>query len=103
MAFVTNPGARQRVLHCHFTSGQCPFLLRASPQPREGWHAGATGMLRCRHLSGEAQAVRLGPTVTPLARDVLLCEHPPSGFSVTSKKSPPRFSGHFVPRAGITA
>lgn len=102
MAFITNPGARQCVLHHHFISDRYPVLLNVSPQPGGGWRAGCAGMLCHRDLSGEAQAVRLGPTVPPLARDVPHLQHLPSGFSVTNKKCPSRLSGCFVPKAGIT-
>lgn len=89
----------------------CPALsLRFTPVPTSAsCVTTAWGRLACwGHRdaplqAGEAQAARLGPTVPPLARDILHHEHPPSGFSGTSKKSPPRFSGHFVPKAGITA
>ena len=102
MAFSTNPGARQCVLHCHFILDWYPVLLNVSPRPGGGWRAGCRGMLRRRDPSGEAQAVRLGPTVPPLAGDVPHREHLPLGSSVINRKSPSRLSGHFVPEAGIT-
>lgn len=97
MAFLTNPRARQCVLHRHFTSGRYPVLLKVSQWPGGGWCAGCRGML---HRRG-AQDVRLGPMVPPLTGDVLHHEHLPSGFSVISKNSPSRFSGRFVPTLGL--
>lgn len=58
MAFVTNPGGRQcSALSLHFRP--VPASASCLTTGWEGWHAGTTGMLCCRHLSGEVQAARL--------------------------------------------